>query len=79
MPTLCIAVACRKASGMSVLPVFRIAVTDEEYDLGLHYEQAEALAETAGYEGPFVSFDDAEQDAILSAARTLASVSPVAG
>jgi hypothetical protein len=30
MPTLCIAVACRKASGMSVLPVFRIAVTDEE-------------------------------------------------
>jgi hypothetical protein len=64
---------------MSVLPVFIINVSDEEYDLGLHYEQAEARAEAAGYEGPFVSFDDAEQDAIRSAARMLASLPPEAG
>ncbi len=71
MKTLHIAVACRNASGMADMPIFTVTVTDEEYDLGIHYEKAEASAEEAGYEKPFVCFDDAEQDAILSAARTL--------
>jgi hypothetical protein len=66
-----VAVACRNASGLAALPLFVVRVTDEEYDLGIHYEQAEALAEAAGYEGPFVCFDDVEQDAIRETARRL--------
>jgi hypothetical protein len=71
MNDTCVTVACRKASGLSDLPVFIVQVTDEEYDLGIHYEKAEALAEAAGYERPFVCFDDAEQDAIRETARRL--------
>lgn len=71
MKTLRIAVACRNASGMADMPIFTVTITDEEYDLGIHYEKAEASAVDAGYEKPFVCFDDAEQDAILSATRTL--------
>jgi hypothetical protein len=66
-----IAVACRNASGMADMPVFAVAVTPEEYHLGLHYDKAEALADAAGSEGPFVCFDPCEQPAILSAARAL--------
>jgi len=71
MKKLSIAVACRNASGMADMPVFTVRVTQEEYDLGIHYGQAEALAAAAGYEGPFICFDTTEQPAILSAARTL--------
>ena len=73
-----IAVACRNASGMADLPVFAVHVTAEEYELGIHYEKAEALAEEAGYEGPFISFDPAEHKAIVSAARTLQALFPTA-
>lgn len=71
MQTLHIAVACRNASGMPDLPIFTVAVTQEDVDLGIHYDKAEALAEEEGYEGPFVCFDAAEQRAILSAAQEL--------
>ena len=75
MLTLRIAVACRNASGMADLPIFTVHVTAEEYELGIHYELAEALAEDADYEKPFVSFDYTEQNAIVSAARTLQALS----
>jgi hypothetical protein len=71
MNDTCVAVACRKASGLAALPLFVVQVTDEEYDLGFHYDRAEALAEAAGYERPFVCFDADEQDAIREAARRL--------
>ena len=71
MQTLYIAVACRNASGMPDLPIFTVTVTQEDIDLGIHYNKAEALAEEAGYERPFVCFDPAEQCAILAAAREL--------
>ncbi len=71
MKTLRIAVACRNASGMADMPIFTVTVTAEEYDLGIHYEKAEAMAEDEGYEKPFVCFDDAEQGAILAAVHTL--------
>ncbi|THF64844.1 hypothetical protein E6C76_12470 [Pseudothauera nasutitermitis] len=66
-----IAVACRNASGMADMPVFTVTATAGEYDLGIHYTKAEALAEDAGYGRPFVCFDGTEQGAILAAARTL--------
>lgn len=71
MKTQRIAVACRNASGMPDMPVFTVAVTESEYDLGIHYDKAEELAEEAGYERPFVCFDDTEHIAILAAARML--------
>jgi hypothetical protein len=77
MKSLRIAVACRNALGMPDLPIFPVAVTQEEFDLGIHYDKAEALAEEEGYERPFVCFDAAEQRAILAAAQELDLVSQV--
>jgi hypothetical protein len=71
MNETCVAVACRNASGIAELPLFTITATPRELSLGLHYDRAEALAEAAGYEGPFVCFDADEQDAIREAARRL--------
>jgi len=77
MNTLRIAVACRNASGMADMPIFDVIASQEEYDLGMHYDKAEALAVGAGYEGPFVCFDTASQGAILAAARKLELVPQV--
>lgn len=73
MRNISIAVACVNASGMADLPVFQVQCTEQEYDLGVHYEKAEAMAEAAGYEGPFICFDPAEHTAIPQAAKTLSS------
>jgi len=71
MANLTIAVACRNACGMADMPIFTVAVTAREYELGIHYDKAESLAEQAGYEQPFVCFDATEQQAIASAALDL--------
>lgn len=72
-----VAVACANASGMLDMPVFTVRTTQEDYDLGRHYDQAEALAQEAGYDGPFVCFDHTEHAAILSAAQELGLVPQV--
>jgi len=66
-----IAVACRNASGMADMPIVTVAATHKEYESGAHYDKAEALAEAAGYEAPFICFDADEQNAIVSAVREL--------
>ncbi len=71
MKTMNIAVACHNASGVPDMPVFSVTVSDEDYAYGIHYDKAKALAADAGYERPFVCFDDTEQNAIVSAARSL--------
>lgn len=53
------------------MPVFTVSVTDKEYGTGVHYDKARALAKEAGYEKPFVCFEGADQNAILSVARKL--------
>ncbi len=72
-----VAISCINASGMSEMPIFTVRTTQEEYDLGIHYDKAKDLAEEARYEWPFVCFDAAEQGAILSAARKLGLVPQV--
>ncbi|EZO23261.1 hypothetical protein [Pseudomonas aeruginosa] len=72
-----VAVACVDASGAPDMPVFKVSITQEEYDQGVHYDKAKVLAEDAQYEGPFVSFDAAEHGAILTAARELRLVPQV--
>ena len=72
-----VAVVCIGASGSPNVPVFKVRITQEEYDLGIHYDKARELAEEARYEGPFVCFDAAEYVPILSAARELGLVPQV--
>ncbi|MGY6272922.1 hypothetical protein ACXIUT_24875 [Achromobacter denitrificans] len=72
-----VAVACANASGSPDVPVFKVRITQEEYNLGIHYDKAKDLAEEARYEGPFVCFDAAEYGPILSAARELGLVPQV--
>ena len=72
-----VAVACIDVSGSPDMPVFKVWITQEEYDLGIHYGKAKDLAEEARYEGPFVCFDAAEHGAVLSAARELGLVPQV--
>lgn len=71
MKPMQIAVVCRNASGMPDIPIFIITATPEEVANGKHYDHAEALAGDAGYEGPFVCFDEVEQGVIAQAARRL--------
>lgn len=75
MMSLHIAVACRNASGMADMPVFTVTVTEGEYDLGIHYDRAEAMAAAEGYASPFISFDHTEQNIILLAVRRLGLLS----
>ncbi|AUT46324.1 hypothetical protein [Achromobacter sp. AONIH1] len=72
-----VAVACIGASGSPDVPIFKVRITQEEYDLGIHYDKARDLAEDARYEGPFICFDAAEYGPILSAARELGLVPQV--
>ena len=72
-----VAVACIGASGSPDVPVFKIRITQEEYNLGIHYNKAKDLTEDARYEGPFICFDAAEYGPILSAARELGLVPQV--
>lgn len=72
-----IAVACVDASGGPDMPIFKVRITQEEYDLGIHYDKARDLAEEARYEGPFVCFDTAEYGPILPTARELGLVPQV--
>lgn len=70
--TMQIAVACVNASGIADMPVFIVNITQEEYDLGVHYDKAKALAVQAQYEAPFICFDAHEHIAIELAAKALA-------
>ncbi|HBP1590334.1 TPA: hypothetical protein L5U93_004768 [Pseudomonas aeruginosa] len=72
-----VAVACVDASGSPDMPIFKVRITQEEYDLGIHYDKAKDLAEEARYEGPFICFDAAEYGPILSAARELGLIPQV--
>lgn len=74
MKTMRIAVVCRNASGMPDIPIFLITATPEEVADGAHYDRAEALADAAGYEGPFICFDEDEFGVIAHAATRLGLV-----
>ena len=69
--TVKVAVACRNANGGPDFYITTVFVSQADYDLGEHYDLAEEKAEKAGYEGPFLSYDDSEHDSIISAAQQL--------
>jgi hypothetical protein len=51
-------VACRNASGESDFYFCKVECSEEQYDVGDHYELAEDSAREEGYEGPMVVFDE---------------------
>ena len=76
MRTEFVVVICRDASGMPAAPAYRIEVTDEQYDLGYHYDAAIEAAEEDGYEATMLShcFDNSEHDQIINCAHYLSEL-----
>lgn len=63
--TLKIVVACTNASGDADLFFFILdKLPEDEYDLGNHYDFAGDYAESQGYEGQMVVFDDSMPKAL---------------
>jgi hypothetical protein len=60
-----IVTACMTANGTPALALNTVAVTQEEEENGVHYCLAEANLTEAGYEEPFVHFDQQEAPAFL--------------
>ena len=60
--------ACMNADGTPAFAVTEVSVTQEEAENGIHYYLAEAQLLEAGYEEPFVHFDQDEAPAFLHAA-----------
>ncbi|MDR0779318.1 MAG: hypothetical protein LBF16_01290 [Pseudomonadales bacterium] len=56
---------------MADMPIFTVNATEEEYNLGVHYDKAEALAADEGYEQPFLCYDASEQSALVAAVKEL--------
>lgn len=53
-------VACSNANGSPELLPLNVLVTQDEYDLGYHYDAARIYCDVNGYEGPYVCFDNTE-------------------
>lgn len=66
-----VAIACTCSDGSPTIAMFETVVTENQYDLGDHYEQAIGYARDEGYSGPFVCFDNSEHDQITYAADVL--------
>ena len=57
--------AVMNASGVPDFALNEVEVTQEEAENGIHYYLVEAELLEAGYEEPFVHFDDSESPAFL--------------
>lgn len=55
-----VAVACTASDGSPAVPFYEVEVTQDQYDLGEHYDMAIEQAMEARYERPFVPFDSSE-------------------
>jgi len=55
-------VACTNANGEADVFCCTLNVSQEDYDLGKHYDLAKEQAKEFGYEHPFVCFDEHEQN-----------------
>jgi hypothetical protein len=57
--------ACRNAAGSPDFALTEVQVTPAEYANGVHYELVEERLAEAGYEKPWVHFDDREAPGFL--------------
>jgi hypothetical protein len=60
-----IVTACMTAAGSPTFVLNEVEVTQEDYENGVHYYLAEADLLVAGYEEPYVHFDDREAPPFL--------------
>jgi len=74
MKTEIVALACTAADGSPTLTTYKVGVTEEEYDLGYHYDIAIEQAKDDRYEGPFVPFDCAEHGELFRGVEELREV-----
>jgi hypothetical protein len=51
------------ASGEAEFFITDVVVSEGEYSLGIHYDKAIEQAESSGYEGPFIAFDENDRAA----------------
>ncbi len=65
MRTEIVALACTSSDGSPTLVSYEVEVSQEDYDLGYHYDMAEEAAMNDRYEKPFVPFDMAEHGELL--------------
>lgn len=63
--TVVVVTACITREGMPEFAWHEIEVTQEEYENGIHYDRADDRLIAAGYEEPFVHFDEFETPAFL--------------
>lgn len=71
--------ACMTRDGLPTFAVNEAEVRFEEYENGIHYYQVEADLMEAGYEEPFVHFDEFEAPRFLHVAVKLSLGIPVVG
>ncbi len=51
----------KSANGEAEFFIADVAVSDDEYALGMHYDRAIEQAREAGFEQPFIAFDEKDQ------------------
>ncbi len=66
-----VAVVCIASDGSPAIPIYDTWVTEEEYDLGIHYDRAIEKARDDKFEGPFIPFDNVEHFEIHGASDVL--------
>lgn len=66
-----VVLACKDANGSPAMVSFEVVCTEEDYQLGNHYDTAEEKAVAAGYEGPFICFDNSEHKSIAKVVQEL--------
>jgi hypothetical protein len=66
--SIAIVTACMTAQGTPDFAINSVEVTHEEYEEGFHYTLAEDLLADAGFEEPFIHFDQFESPPFLHSA-----------
>jgi hypothetical protein len=62
---LAVVTACMTRAGFADFALSRVEVTQDEYDNGVHYDRVEQQLAEAGYEEPFLHFDECDAPAFL--------------
>jgi hypothetical protein len=76
--TIAVVTACMTRAGFPEFVLNEVAVTEDEIENGIHFYLAEANALEAGYEEPFVNFDEEEApDFLLAGVRQYLGLPPV--
>lgn len=63
--TIAVVTACMSADGTPNFALSNVEVTHAEYENGVHYDLVGDRLADAGYEEPFVHFDEFEAPALL--------------